>query len=668
MNKLSQRLLKRPIVLLCTVLVTIAAVASLGFLLSSSGPTSQPADALAAAPTSPPIQVCNNSTYLSNPATTPPTGAVVVPAGLDSGSYNTPNTVYWFAAGTHTLPTGQFEQIIPGNGDTYEGATGAILSGQQSNDFAFTGQATNVTVEYLTIEDFGVYTSDTSDGQGGVVNQGTATGWTIQNDTIQQNGGAGAMLGTNNVANHDCFYENGQYGFQSYQPEIGSTHIGSTNVLVENSEFWNNDEGGYDEKTGCGCGATSGKFWDTAKAQFVNNYVHLDSSTAATFTGDPCLWYDTDNSDVVATGNYLANCNAEGIIVEISYGGTPGVSDNTIVNSGWGYGPQLGGFPLTAIYVSESGYDSRAPDETGGSFAITGNVLTNDWGGVALWENSNRFGESPSGSGGDGSDGISTLVDPNETCPTTSTKAANVTDYWDCRWRTQDVTVSNNTFSLTPSVIGSSCTQANYCGFNGLFSEYASYTPYITAPPTGQCDDQGTLSNCSTAIPNNGFAIPVAIATDQNDHFTDNTYCGPWSFDPLNQGDVATFAQWQAGYADGNGANATSSPQDQGSTLAADCSGGGTTTTTSQPTTTTTAPTTTTTGPTTTTTAPTTTTTTAPTTTTTTTEPPTTTTTQPATTTITLVTVRLPNGQVVKCTATIQSGNIVGTPTCTVSG
>jgi hypothetical protein len=663
MSPTAQNLLKRPALALCAVLIVLGAIAGLGVLLStpssSSSSSSKPVASVAVAPTAPPVEVCGNATYLSNPATSPPSGAVVVPAGLDSGSYNTPNTVYWFAAGTHTLPSGQYEQIIPGNGDTYEGATGAILSGQQDNDFAFTGQATGVTVEYLTITDFGVYTSDTSDAQGGVVNQGTATDWTITNDTITENGGAGVMVGTNGILTDSCLSDNGQYGFQSYQP-AAADHVGSTNVSVTDDEFVDNDQGAYNDKTGCGCAATAGKFWDSAGVTFDDNYVHLTTPTSTTFQGDPCIWADTNNSGITMEGNYLEGCNAEGIDIEASYFNS--LSANTIVNSGWGYGPVISGFPLTAIYISESGYDGRAPDESGGAADITGNNFDNDWGGVVLWENSNRFGESANGSNGDGSDGYPTLVEPTETCPTTSTKAANVTDYWDCRWRTQNVSVTDNTFSLTPSVIGSSCTQANYCGFNGIFSEYASYTPYTVAPSPDQCDNQGTLSACSTAIPNNPFAIMVSISTDQNNLFASNTYCGPWAFMPVNQGDVATFAQWQAGYTDGNGADATSTPQDAGSTLTSTCSTSPTTTTTSQPTTTTTTgpTTTTTTGPTTTTTAPTTTTT-APTTTTT--EPPTTTTTTVPTEKITWTFVI--GNRVYKCTGTAPQGSSSFTLSCT---
>jgi hypothetical protein len=527
---------------------------------------------------------------LTGPSTTP-SGSVTIPAGSDTGSYNTPSTVYYFATGTHTIGSGEYNQIIPGNNDTYEGAPGAILSGQQKNDYAFTGSATGVTVEYLTITDFGVYTSDTSDSQAGVVNHDTATGWTIEHNTITQNGGAGAMIGDNGVAEYNCFSENGQYGFQTYQPLPGTT-----NVTIDYNEFYNNDEGGYDLHTGCGCAAASGKFWTTAGATFANNYVHTDSETDATFTGDPCVWADTGNSGLSITGNYLSGCNAEGIDVEASYFNT--VAYNTIINSGGGYvaNSNIAGFPSAAVYVSESGYDTRAPAETGGAATITGNVFTNDAGGVILWENSNRFC-------GDGFDGICTSVDSAatmSTCPTSSTKASSETLYYDCRWRTQNVQVTNNVESLTVASVPNCNQSTNDCGFNGVFSEYASYTPYLTAASPNTCDNQGTISACKVAVPNSPWAIPQLITADQGNVFSNNTYCGPWEFMGGDQGNAITFANWQKGSTDtSDGSGLIVPAQDAGSTSATSCSGGGTTTTTTQPTTTTTTqPTTTTTQPT----------------------------------------------------------------------
>ena len=117
----------------------------------------------------PPTRVCGNRAILGGgPATAPP-GAVTVPAGDDSAvNWSQPSTTYWFAPGQHTLGAGQYTQIIPGSGATFTGAPGAVLDGRHSNYYAFGGDATNVTISYLTIQNFG--TTGGNQNQG-VVNE-----------------------------------------------------------------------------------------------------------------------------------------------------------------------------------------------------------------------------------------------------------------------------------------------------------------------------------------------------------------------------------------------------------------------------------------------------------------------------------------------------------------
>ena len=94
--------------------------------------------------------VCGSSSL--NGPTTPPAGAVVVPAGDNSGvNLRQANTTYYFETGTHTLGTDQYAQIMPGNGATFIGAPGAVLDGQRLNQYAFSQQATGVTIRYLTV-------------------------------------------------------------------------------------------------------------------------------------------------------------------------------------------------------------------------------------------------------------------------------------------------------------------------------------------------------------------------------------------------------------------------------------------------------------------------------------------------------------------------------------
>ena len=74
----------------------------------------------------------------------PPAGGVVVPAGRLTGSdVETPGATYWFAPGVHTLATGEYSQISPGEGATFVGAPSAVLDGNHDNRYAFTGRAKN---------------------------------------------------------------------------------------------------------------------------------------------------------------------------------------------------------------------------------------------------------------------------------------------------------------------------------------------------------------------------------------------------------------------------------------------------------------------------------------------------------------------------------------------
>ncbi|MFZ0665200.1 MAG: right-handed parallel beta-helix repeat-containing protein [Acidimicrobiales bacterium] len=457
-----------------------------------------------------------------------PNGAVTVPAGNNASlTLNSPNKTYWFAPGTHTLGTGEYSQIIPSDGDTYIGGPGAIISGQGLNDFAFTQMATNITIEYLTIEDFGQNSSILNQNEG-VVNQGSASNWTIKYNTIQDNEGAGVMLGSNDVVEYNCLTENGQYGFSSYLPNPGPS-----NITLSYNEISYNDTYNWEVKDpGCGCSG-GGKFWETNGATVVSNYVHNNANVG--------IWADTDNRGFNISGNYISNNFAEGLMYEISYNAN--ISDNTFIRNALGEGPHNPGFPTGAIYISESGSANTVPGPYNTSFNITGNVFDDNWSGVVLWENSNRFcgPDSPDNAGS-----LCTLVAPgtatSTTCVTPGIDTAPLIT--DCRWHTQNVSVTDNQFDFEPGDIGSNCTQANGCGFNGIFSEYGTTAPYTA------------------------WMVPRNIADNQNNHFSDNTYTGPWSFMGPDQGVSATWSQWTNGYTDNaDGSGIYFDPQDAGSTF-----------------------------------------------------------------------------------------------------
>jgi hypothetical protein len=476
---------------------------------------------------------------------------VTVPAGNDSsvvGSLAT-NATYWFAPGTHTLGTGQYDQIDPSQGDTFIGAPGAVLSGQWDNNSAFGGTAPDVTIEYLTIQNFD------PPGAEGAVNHDSGEGWTIEHDTLQDNSpGAALMVGTNNVVTSNCLTDNGEYGFNAYSAnDVSSLTGGPSNVTVTNNEISYNNTCNWEDESpspvpaadvpsnctgtsagqfdGCGCSG-GGKFWEVDGASVTNNYVHNNY--------DVGLWADTDNAGFDVSGNTFASNWSVGYQEEISYNFS--ITDNAFIDNAWGDGPTNGGFPTGAIYVSESGGDSRVPGAYSGVALISDNTFTDNWSGVVLWENSNRFCS-------DGSDGACTLVDPavftQASCAAnlpTATSAGNP-DYFDgCRWKTQNVEVTDNTFDFTQSNVPGCQLSANNCGQNALFSEYGSSPPF------------------------EAWVVPENTSNNQHNAFSDNTYSGPWSFVGFNQGDSVTWTQWTAGFADQNGSNDQFTGQDAGST------------------------------------------------------------------------------------------------------
>ena len=135
---------------------------------------------------------------------------------------------------------------------------------------------------------------------------------------------------------------------------------------------------------------------------------------------------------------------------------------------------------------------------------------------MTLWENANRY------CGGAGGDHDCTLVNPTvatrSTCSTTLLATTPYID--DCRWKVQNVTVHDNTLTLTRAKIPN-CTTANDCGDNALVSQY------------GTCGGP-----CSPGDPYLGTFVEDNITFHQNNHFSNNTYHGPWRFEIHEQNNL----------------------------------------------------------------------------------------------------------------------------------
>ena len=524
-------------------MAVVGAVSLAGVGLTLTGITAGASPEAAAAPNpppaSPPVTWCETGLPTS-PYALPPAGAVTIPAGDDSNTAIVhewsvqPNTTYWFAPGVHTVGVGQYAQIAVADGDVFVGAPGAIIDGQGSNNYAFSALDQNPSsaiIEYLTIQHFMASSGEAVVGQGGY------NGWTIQDNLIQNNPlGAGVAVATNGTVTDNCLYDNGEYGFNGWG--------GSSNVtLTDNDIAFNNTAGYYDvpgSTVKCGCSG-GGKFWQTTNATVTGNYVHNNVGVG--------IWVDTNNAGFDISGNYLSDNWGQAIAYEISYNAR--ITNNTVIGNGIGEGETNAtpGFPDGAIYISESGADPRVASNFNQQFLVAGNVLTNNWGGVVLWENANRYCS-------DGSDGVCTLVNPSvytlSSCAAHLSEQTPVDFYDNCRWKTQNVLVTDNFFNFSPSAVGSGCNTAFLCGFNGLFSNY------------------GNLPYAATRT--------VAVTFQQNNLFTDNTYNGPWQYFAWSQSNLdnpVTWAQWTGSVTDmcaqpgelASGACASGFGQDAGSTL-----------------------------------------------------------------------------------------------------
>jgi hypothetical protein len=431
-----------------------------------------------------------------------PAGAVTVDAAVPGDlaaktKSSPPNTTFWLRPGTHRLEQDRFAQIIPKEGDSYLGAPGAVLDGGKLNQYAFGGTARNVTIRYLTVQRF------VAPADEGVVNHDSADGWVIEHATIQHNSGAGLMAGASQKVRANCLRENGQYGMNAYKG--GGTITG---LVVEGNEIVGNNTDDWERKRK-GCGCTGGiKFWAVNGADIRGNWVHDNRG--------PGLWADTNNNDFRIEDNLLEANDGAALMYETSYNAV--IRNNTVRRNNWvegrKYADRGDNFPYATIYLSESGGEPRVRARTD-KIEIYGNVLEDNWSGITLWENADRFCNSPANT----SSGDCTLLVPDtDRCKQPGIASAPL--YADCRWKTQRVDIHDNRFLLDTSVV--KCTAK--CGRMAVLSNYGTYPDWS---------------------PYKGERVAEAITSKQQNRWHDNEYVGAWTFTPQDPSRTLTFAQWQ---------------------------------------------------------------------------------------------------------------------------
>ncbi|MEU0990131.1 right-handed parallel beta-helix repeat-containing protein [Streptomyces sp. NPDC005953] len=431
-----------------------------------------------------------------------PAGAVTIdPAVVGDLATKTrnspPNSTFWLRPGQHRLEPDRYAQVIPKKGNRYLGASGAVLDGRRTNQYAFGGSAPDVTIRHLTVQGFVAPHNE------GVVNHDSADGWVVEHSTIQHNSGAGLMAGARQRVRANCLRGNGQYGLNAYK-----TSGLVSDLVVEGNEIVGNNTHDW-ERRRPGCGCTGGvKFWAVNGADIRGNWVH-DNRGAG-------LWADTNNNDFRIEDNVLEANDGAALIYEISYNAV--IRRNTIRRNNWvegrRYAERGDSFPLGTIYLSEAGGEPRIPARTN-RIEIYRNVLENNWSGITLWENADRFCNSPANtSSGD----CTLLVRDVRRCAQPAIATTPLLD--DCRWKTQRVDIHGNRFVLDKSVVG--CTV--------------------------KCDRMAVLANYGTYpdwSPYQGERVAEAITHEQRNRWHDNVYLGPWKFVAHDPSRVLDFGQWQ---------------------------------------------------------------------------------------------------------------------------
>ena len=278
-----------------------------------------------AASASPTTTVLSSSTTVAGPSVDVFPGESIQ-AVVDA---HPPGTTFYIRAGVHS---GQ--SIKPRDGDKFIGESGSILSGEDRIEFAFRSTASDVTIQNLTIEKYATPVQKGAIAGGG-------TGWTIRNNELRYNWGAGIDFGDRYQIIGNYVHHNRQIGIKGH----------GANVLVENNEIAFNN---YRDDYSPGWEAGGTKFLKTTNLVVRNNYVHDNHGSG--------LWTDYDNIGTLYEGNTVINNYGPGIFHEISYDAV--IRNNTVRGNAFRH--SKGG-----IKVSSSS-----------NVEIYGNTLKNNNGGI----------------------------------------------------------------------------------------------------------------------------------------------------------------------------------------------------------------------------------------------------------------------------------------------
>jgi parallel beta-helix repeat protein len=173
-------------------------------------------------------------------------------------------------------------------------------------EFAFSGTASGVQVESLTVEE---YATPAQLGAVGAYKDGS--GWIVNHVESRWNHGTGISLGPSGQILNSFIHNNGQTGIDIVN--------GANSQVIGNEISWNN-YAGYATNWEAG----GSKFWNTTNLLVESNYVHDNMGNG--------LWTDDNNVGTVYENNTVVNNLNAGILHEISYNAV--ITGNTVEGNG----------------------------------------------------------------------------------------------------------------------------------------------------------------------------------------------------------------------------------------------------------------------------------------------------------------------------------------------
>jgi parallel beta-helix repeat protein len=316
------------------VLALIAAVAFAAYAISPPAPEPAPTPA----PRNVPTATCST------------TGGVAIGTADNAQRVvdaHRPGTRYTVKAGVHLRNF----SVQPKSGDTFCGEPGAVLDGGRTLKTAFSGQARNVTLDSITVQEYN------SGWQGGAIHpDARARGWVVRNVSAVRNYWAGLMAADGMKVLGGHYNDNDQLGIS------GNAATGIVlDGLDSDPATFDGPEMARNRTLHADCGYEAGGMkWDMGQVTVRNTHVHDN--------GCKGLWADGNAHDALIEHNLIEDNNDEGILYEISQDAV--IRNNTIhgngfKGSGWYW---AGGITVTASFNVEV-HGNRLSDNYNG---ITG--------------------------------------------------------------------------------------------------------------------------------------------------------------------------------------------------------------------------------------------------------------------------------------------------------